>query len=244
MGGGDNSNSAHLMHHFYLTNCVAFDNKAKGFDQNNNEGTMSLINCSGYHNGAANYRITRTLVAGQTLTLKNCVSYDGKVDLGDFAIQETNSWMAPFSVTANDFLTLDTTGVSGARKADGSLPDVPFFHLAKGSDLIDAGTDVELPYFGSAPDLGAFEYDPSTGVADLQLEDLKAYFSGNELVIRFSKENRFPMICSLYNLNGQTILQSQINAQDNRLSCVGIGRGIYVLKLSSGDGHFVRKIVK
>jgi hypothetical protein len=29
-----------------------------------------------------------------------------------------------------------------------------------GSDLIDKGVDVGLPYTGSAPDLGAFEFSP------------------------------------------------------------------------------------
>ena len=39
-------------------------------------------------------------------------------------------------------------------------------HLAKGSQLIDAGTDVGFPYKGTAPDLGCFESDYMTGIAD------------------------------------------------------------------------------
>jgi hypothetical protein len=39
-------------------------------------------------------------------------------------------------------------------------------HLAQGSDLIDAGTDVGLPYLGNGPDLGSFEFDPSNGIGD------------------------------------------------------------------------------
>ena len=48
--------------------------------------------------------------------------------------------------------------LASPRKADGSLPDITAFHLAPGSDLIDAGIDTGLPYYGSSPDLGAFEY--------------------------------------------------------------------------------------
>jgi len=44
------------------------------------------------------------------------------------------------------------------RKADGSLPDVNFFHLNSSSKLIDKGVNVGLPFNGTAPDLGAFEY--------------------------------------------------------------------------------------
>ena len=38
------------------------------------------------------------------------------------------------------------------------------FHLQLGSPCIDAGKDIGLPYYGSAPDMGAFEYipEPST----------------------------------------------------------------------------------
>ncbi|MFA6540950.1 MAG: T9SS type A sorting domain-containing protein, partial [Bacteroidota bacterium] len=41
---------------------------------------------------------------------------------------------------------------------------VQFVHLAAGSDLINAGTDVGIPFIGSAPDLGAFEFGNVSGV--------------------------------------------------------------------------------
>lgn len=164
MGGGDNSNSLRLMHHFILKNCLAFDNKVKGFDQNNNDGSMTLINCTGFNNKSANYKITRQVNQGQNVFVQNSVSFTGSVDLGSFVQQVTNSWMNPFVVTKEDFLSIDTTGVRGKRKPDGSLPDVNFMKLAAGSDLIDGGTDVGLPYLGKAPDLGAFEFNPSTNI--------------------------------------------------------------------------------
>jgi len=39
---------------------------------------------------------------------------------------------------------------------DGSLPDIGLRPTQR-SHLVDAGTEVGLPYHGSAPDLGAFE---------------------------------------------------------------------------------------
>jgi hypothetical protein len=147
-----------------LRNCVAFDNRVKGFDQNNNRGSMTLYNCTGYRNGA-NYSIPGPIDTGQTVTLINCVALGSYGVLGSFAVQETNSWLPPFSASASDFLSIDTAGVRGPRKPDGSLPDVAFLHLAEGSDLIDSGTDVGIPYKGLAPDLGAFESDPPTAVA-------------------------------------------------------------------------------
>jgi len=161
MGGSDDRT---LRHHVTLRNCLAFDNRVKGFDQNNNRGSMTLYNCTGYRNGT-NYAITGALDPGQTLTLVNCAALGSYGSLGSFAVQQTNSWLPPFDVTAADFESIDTAGVRGPRKLDGSLPDVAFLHLAQGSDLIDAGTDVGIPYNGPAPDLGAFETDEVTGLS-------------------------------------------------------------------------------
>jgi hypothetical protein len=70
--------------------------------------------------------------------------------------------MSPFVVTSADFVSTEPSAAYGPRNADGSLPDINFMHLAAGSDLIDGGTDVGLPYHGSAPDLGYFEYGGCT----------------------------------------------------------------------------------
>jgi hypothetical protein len=155
MGGSDNKD---LMHNFTLKNCVAFDNRVKGFDQNNNKGSMILYNCTGYRNGT-NYSITTSLDSNKTAILINNASLYNYGSLANFVIQQTNSWMNPFTVTDDDFVSIDTLGVRGPRNADGSLPDLEFMHLAPGSDLIDAGIPVGLPYNDAAPDLGAFETD-------------------------------------------------------------------------------------
>lgn len=66
------------------------------------------------------------------------------------------------TVTDADFISVDSTGLSGARQADGSLPILNFLRLAEGSDLIDAGTryirDVGIiSYYGNNPDIGYAE---------------------------------------------------------------------------------------
>src|SRR6185503_11796655 len=73
-----------------------------------------------------------------------------------------NTWDSSLgvSVSAADFQSTSITGMDGPRQADGSLPCVPFLRLAAGSDLIDKGQNVGLPFAGSAPDLGAFESGP------------------------------------------------------------------------------------
>lgn len=60
-------------------------------------------------------------------------------------------------INGGDVLSLDASQLSGSRQADGSLPAITFGHLASGSDLINAGVNVDLSYSGSAPDIGAYE---------------------------------------------------------------------------------------
>jgi hypothetical protein len=236
MGGSDNKL---LIHNFTLKNCVSFDNKAKGFDQNSNKGSMIMYNCSAYRNKGNNYSAITALATGKILELKNCLTADSKVSLASFAVQTTNSWMSTFSVTNDDFISLDTTGVSGPRKPDGSLPDVTFLHLAKGSDLIDAGTNIGLPFKGTLPDLGAFESDFSaTSVINQNgEEELTAYFSHGELIIKLNGEVNQPLDCSLYRLNGQLAFYSEIQVVDQvqKLNCFWLPEGIYILKISSGS---------
>lgn len=261
MGGGDNSNSERLMHHNILINCVAFDNKNKGFDQNNNVGSMALLNCTGYNNQTANYRIQRALNTGQTLIIKNCVSYDGNVQLGSFAVQETNSWLSPFVVTADDFLSLDANMASAPRQIDGSLPDIDFLHLAAGSDLIDAGVDLGMPFNGKAPDLGAFE---STDLSKINIAAVltPAMFRldqnypnpfNSTTVISYQLSAFVDIQLMIFNTTGQLIrtlisgnqiIGSHVvtwNGRDN--SGQPISSGVYLCRLQIGDQVQTRKLI-
>ena len=156
MGGSDNKD---LMHNFVLKNCLSFDNKVKGFDQNSNKGSMTLYNCTGFRNGTYNYSITTTVSAGKSVTIKNSISLASTgVALMGSVIQQNNSWSPGFSVSNIDFQSIDPSSAYGPRKPDGSLPDIEFMHLQPGSNLVDTGVNVGIPFTGIAPDLGAFEY--------------------------------------------------------------------------------------
>jgi hypothetical protein len=161
MGGSDAPST--LRHNMTLTHCVAFNNRKRGFDQNNNKGSMTLYNNTAFSNNAGNYIMnSNTLAAGSVMTVKNCIAFTaagapGTLSFVSGAVVENNSWQSPFSTANADFISLDSVGARGPRKADGSLPDINFMHLAAGSDLINGGQNVGLVFSGTAPDLGAFE---------------------------------------------------------------------------------------
>jgi hypothetical protein len=122
MGGSANHDQRHNQ---ILRRCLSFGNKAKQFDQNNNPGSMTLINCTAFGSGA-NFAINSNILAsGKVVTVENSISAGGgSVSLLSSSTQATNSWTSGFSVANSDFQSVDTAGVRGPRKSDGSLPDV------------------------------------------------------------------------------------------------------------------------
>ena len=175
MGGGYTNHKV-VVHH-----CLAVGNYARGYDQNNNGGTMWLYNNSAYVN-EYNYGFT---TAYGTNTIQNCISLAGKNN-DSYKAQtvvtiDHNSWNNGLSVSANDFQSLDTSLILAPRNGNGDLPDNAFMRLAETSPLIDAGIDVNLPYNGHAPDLGCFESpgeehlpDPEDTIPEVQPEGTHA----------------------------------------------------------------------
>lgn len=165
VGGGDGngfktggSDDKLLKHHAVFKNCIAYGNVVDGFDHNSNRGEITIYNCAAHDNGR-NINFGSGNIAG-SLTVKNSVSLGGAGDNFQATVADIshNSWQNGLQATSSDFVSLDAEQLLGPRKADGSLPDIQYLHLVSSSNLIDQGQDVGLPYNGSAPDLGAFEY--------------------------------------------------------------------------------------
>ena len=151
MGGGYTDHKI-LIHH-----CLAVGNFERGFDQNNNGGTMWLYNNSAYQN-KTNYGFTTKY---GTNTIQNCISFAGQnsdsYKAKTVVTIDHNSWNSGYSCSTADFKSLDTTLVLTPRNGNGDLPNNDFMRLTDNSALIDAGVDVNLGYKGNAPDLGCYE---------------------------------------------------------------------------------------
>lgn len=147
-----------LKHNAEYRNCIAVGNVFDGFDHNSNRGSILIYNASAHSNGR-NFSFGTGNIA-ESLIVKNSVSYQsGNSDQLNATTTDitNNSWQNGISVSEADFSSIDIDLLLSPRKADGSLPDIDYMKLVTGSDLIDAGVDVGLPFNGSAPDLGAFE---------------------------------------------------------------------------------------
>ena len=252
MGGSDSTN---LEHNFILYNCLSFDNRVKGFDQNNNRGSMTLINCSGYRNKSKNYSVPIALDSGKVLTITNCLVY-GPLGVLYNPVLTTNSWMRPDSVTMSDFVSLDTSGVRGPRKPDGSLPDVTFMHLAPASQLIDAGTIIPgRMYLGAAPDLGAFENGLILGPKN-EVNHQVGYYLSNNYPTPFNPSTEIAyqvpvsghVTLTIYNLLGKEIL-TLVNEEKSAgtyyctFNAVNLSSGIYFYNLKTDNYSQTKKMI-
>ena len=148
-----------------VTNCLTYRNRREGFGIQEAKCRITIYNSTAYLNGSFGI----VLVDGYVHTVRNCIAYGNGTYQGYISAVSTvdhNTFLYNGDANTNyiladaDFVTLDPTGIDGVRQSDGSLPALTFLHLATGSDLIDKGIYVGLPYNGTAPDLGAFEYTP------------------------------------------------------------------------------------
>ncbi len=155
-GTGGNSKGIH-----YVTNCVAFNTAVRGFDQNSHQGGISIKSSLSFGN-AYNFMFEKSSSSGVTNEVINCAEFGHKGAMAyEFDASFTltnNTWTLSIPCSASDYQDITEAGAMAPREADGSLPHNGFAKLVSGSGLIDKGTNVGLPYAGSAPDIGPFEY--------------------------------------------------------------------------------------
>jgi hypothetical protein len=140
-----------------VQNCVAFGNRSQGFYANHHPGRINFFNNTSFDN-ATNYDMLADSGYPSDHVIRNNIAYGSGGTLSRLTggTASSNSWDLSVTANASDFENVMESAAEAARAADGSLPG-GFMRLAAGSDLIDAGVDVGLPFNGAAPDLGAFE---------------------------------------------------------------------------------------
>jgi parallel beta-helix repeat protein len=242
----------------YLTNCLSFDNSLSGFAQNHSIAGQTMINCTAYRNNQNTFSFYEAATGGTLLhhVLKNCISYGGNgVSLYSTTVQVTNSWQQAFSLSDADFSGVDTAGVTGPRNADYSLPKLAFMHLSSTSKAIDKGTDVGLPYYGAAPDLGAYEYYPTTDVKD-NLQHSKGFVLGQNYpnpfnpstVIRYQVPSNGSVELKVYDVLGKEVATLVNGIQSAgvytcQFSAVNLPSGLYIYTLKAGSNIQTKKML-
>jgi hypothetical protein len=124
---------------------IAFNNLRSGFHNNGADIPITVFNNTAWDNGlrlSTTYKGNYHFLDAKHVLRNNLAFGGGDLRLGN-SIQSHNSW---------------NLGISSPKLVSVDVDSPDFVKPAAGSPLIDAGTNVGLPYVGSAPDVGAVEY--------------------------------------------------------------------------------------
>jgi len=170
-GNGFKAGSSQTGIRHVIRQSLAWKNAASGFYANHSTGGNDWYNNTSYMNGTqynmlassfdSSGNVTGTIILTGTKVhrMRNNIGFPNSNSNMGGVDTMFNTWDLNITPANSDFASVsDANVIMGPRKADGSLPDVSFMHLAANSRMIDKGTDVGLPFVGTAPDLGAFEY--------------------------------------------------------------------------------------
>jgi len=153
---------------YVFTNNVSVYNKSGGFRDNCNNQLFHIAskwynNTAAFNFGPGFSSSTHPSTANWNINILRNNLFHGNTtpyaieDISKFT-HDHNSFDIPIAVSDLDFLSVDSTGITGARGPEGELPDIDFLKLAPGSGLIDVGIVINgLPFNGTAPDLGCYE---------------------------------------------------------------------------------------
>jgi hypothetical protein len=252
--------------------CIGFDlyyvsGAGKVFDQNDNQDPQVMLNCVAFDNIKG-----FSMASGSSgHTIKNCIGFKSRDKIISDQTQnitQNNSWQFGANTSdkqnggignyddfvvdlSNNNIAMQLASVQ--RNVDGSIPDNGFCRLKPTSDCIDKGQVVsyaflgvkyDLPYHGAAPDLGAYEYNPSTSVfnpALLRFNSLNVSGSAIADIVIISFQLERPTVISLeiIDLNGRIVMKCVDNqlfpAGDNyHIAYLGnLVQGTYLARLSN-----------
>jgi hypothetical protein len=152
-----------------------------------------------------------------------------------------------------------------SRSLDSAVVSPTDYSLLPESPLIDAGYYnnkgiifdfyKNLRPYGSAFDIGAFEFNPETlGYpsalkSPVSFPDIFPNPVRSWLIINFKTDQGIGIICSIYTIRGDKMLQQEHTAetvgnQQIRMDVNSLPAGIYIVQLSSHTGSFSGKFIK
>ena len=239
--------------------CMAYRNKSSGFYANHHVQTGSYwYNNSAYRNSTnfnmLSQKITKSIVTGKDTTLDcpgfnhilhNNLAYKYSTLRDTLNLGSSTNTFNTFTtgigviVDSNDFLSIDENLLIASRQADGSLPNVNFLKLKQGSDLIDKGKNIGFAFYGTVPDLGAFESNYSTAVENIPVDKIPFYPNPVKDILYF--KNPVSGSFQIVGLNGKLVHSGRL---DSQLKVSFLEKGVYFLLVNTENTISTYKIIK
>ncbi|MCK5774533.1 MAG: T9SS type A sorting domain-containing protein [Bacteroidales bacterium] len=130
-------------------------------------------------------------------------------------------------------------GATGSNNISGNPlfvnADNQDYRLQETSSCIDAGTDIGYEFIGDAPDMGCFEYDPSTAVEELTKTEVKMFPNPAQDMIfidgALSIEGYW-----ITDISGNVVIQESNNNSLN-VDVSSLKKGYYMITVCVDDDH-------
>lgn len=119
-----------------MTNCIAFNNAAKGFTDNKQVGDFTLSHNTAWDNPGVGFQLTTSVsVVTSNIAVSN-YGTTASASQVSFSADQTvsgNSWQDGTTWTDSKFLSVDVSLVTGERQADGKIVPSDFLLPVSGS---------------------------------------------------------------------------------------------------------------
>lgn len=229
--------------------CVAVRNKANGFYSNHHLNGNTWLNNSAYKNSCDYNMVNRESPESQNINvngynhvLKNNLGYGANTETRYIDTSQNtlvhNSFDLGLVLSDNDFIGLDMSELMAPRNNDGSLPDIDFMHISPSSVIMDAGVDIGFPFYGSAPELGAFEQPLP------RLSDVKEFAELSDRIYPNPVKDNLYISGTDYRQIQITDLQGRaqpIVIHDKSIDVSRLSNGLYILEVKKKDNKYFRQ---
>ncbi len=226
------------------------------------EGYSSLIrfvNSTMYGNNATGGDGGAVDIAFSDASFTNSIIYNNQGAYSDniyldFGYAEINYCNTPFPDGAEGNNNINTD----ALFVDAASGD---FHLTPQSPCIDAGIDsltittafdeiitvVDMDsseYYGPAPDMGCYEFDPTTAIPKTPFINMMVYPNPTTGIINIKNEEHENVNISVVDFNGKTLVNKSGTPVQNRVDLSALQNGVYIIKIKTPNNTICKKIIK
>lgn len=230
-----------------ITNCTFANNTDIATHPNSTQRGTLAVSRNTSNNSTHNVIISNSIIynnigTGNITTL----------DINRGHVNYPSSVLVYNSIGEDNFSTINTSNLINTSNADPLFINASSndFTLQSGSPAVDAGDNSSLPagitidllgnqrIFNSTVDMGAYEFGATTlGTNDVIIEnEFKMYPNPTSSILNIEMNADVEKV-TVYNLQGQKLLESNLNTIDVST----IANGIYVIKVQITSGRFLIK---
>ena len=219
---------------------------------------IRFVNCTMYGNHATGGDGGAVEIAFSDASFTNSIVYNNPGAYSDniyldFGYAEINYCNTPFPDGAEGENNMNTN----PQFEDATGGD---FHLTPDSPCIDAGIDsltittafnevitvIDLDsteYIGLAPDMGCYEYDPSTGFSEQFESDINVFPNPVTSILNYDLKGQKVITITISDINGKIVFENHKPA-GNKVDLTLFKNGIYFVVFQTVEAEYTAKILK